>query len=282
MMFNLRLRFTCRGAAMVATAVAVGGVVAACSAGTAGKLPGSSSSSPAAGGATSSAPTSAPAATSAASAQSISAGQSLIVPTRGRAADWDVDGDGRPDRARLVYFGGSGPNNWELVVDMTKLGQQAVRFTGSPVLPGNTGAPTVAGSVDADRDGHAEIFVKADSGASTQFWTIFTLAAGRIQQVTSQGKPVRLTVGGSVTHQSGLRCDGAQLVTVGESAVAPQDTTWIYQRDTFAWSGAELVPGSTLTGQVTSAQPGNAPTAYTGVGCGDLPQSAPPYTPSNA
>jgi hypothetical protein len=90
------------------------------------------------------------------------------APARGRqAANWDVDGDGRRDRARLVYLGGYGPDNWALVVDMTTLGPQTIRFTGEVVLPGNVDAPTIAGSVDADRDGHAEIFVKVSSGAST-------------------------------------------------------------------------------------------------------------------
>lgn len=203
-----------------------------------------------------------------------------ISPARGRAAaDWDVDGDGRRDRARLVNLGGDGPGNWELVVDMTTLGQQAVRFTGSPVLPGNTAAPTIAGSVDADRDGHAEVFVKADSGASTEFWTIFKLVGRHIVQVTSHGQAARLAVNGSVTHQDGFRCNGTQLVTVHEG-VARNYTTWSYERDTYTWEGSTLVFVFKQTGRVTSAPAGNPPAAYSGVGCGDLPRYAPPYTPS--
>jgi hypothetical protein len=191
----------------------------------------------------------------------------------------DVDGDGRPDRARLVYLGGYGPGNWELVVDMTTLGQQVVRFTGGPVLPGNLDAPTIAGSADAERDGHADIFVKVDSGASTQFWTIFKLAGRQIRQVTSQGQPVRLAVNGSDTHQGGFRCEGAVFVTVNEGVELPGYTTWSYERDTYTWSGAELVLVSKRTGQVTSARPGSPPAAYSGVSCGNLPQYAPVYTP---
>jgi hypothetical protein len=200
-------------------------------------------------------------------------------PTR-QAADWDVDGDGRPDRARLVYLGGYGPDNWELVVDMTTLGRQTVRFTGGPVLPGNVDAPTIAGSVDAERDGHAEIFVKVSSGASTQFWTIFKLVGRQIRQVTLGGQPLRLAVGGTLTHQGGFRCDGTRFVTVTEGTVLPGYVKWIYERDTYAWSGAELVLLSTQTGQVTSARPGDPPPAYLGVSCGDLPQYAPLYAPS--
>ena len=95
--------------------------------------------------------------------------------------------------------------------------------------PGNTAAPTIAGSVDADRDGHAEIFVKVDSGASTQFWTIFKLVGRQIRQVTSQGQPVRLAVNGTLTHQDGFRCDGAQFVTVSEATEPPGDGIAVQQ-----------------------------------------------------
>ena len=62
----------------------------------------------------------------------------MISATRGWQAVGDVDGDGHPDRPRLVYLGGYGADNWELVVDMTRRGQQTVRFTGSVpgLLPG--------------------------------------------------------------------------------------------------------------------------------------------------
>ena len=191
----------------------------------------------------------------------------------------DVDGGGHRDRARLVYLGGYGPGNWELVVDTATLGQQSVRFTGDPVLPGGDDAPTIAGSADADRDGHADIFVKVGSGASTQFWTIFKLAGRQIRQVTSQGQPVRLAVNGTLTHQDGFRCDGARFVTVHEG-VDRNGTAWSYERVTYAWEGSTLVLVSTQTGQVTSAQPASPPAAYSGVSCGDLPQYAPAYTPS--
>ena len=252
-----------------------GGIAAAVLAGCAASAPGTRT------GATATTPASARPSATSPSATSPSAGPSpAISPAPGWQAAGDVDGDGRQDRARLVYLGGDGPDNWELVVDMTTLGQRAVRFTGSPVLPGNTAAPTIAGSADAGRDGHAEIFVKAGSGASTRSWAIFKLAGRQVRQVISQGRPVRLAVGGSVTHQSGFRCDGARFVTVSEAAEPPGYTTWTYERDTFAWSGAELVPVSRQAGQVTSAQPGSPPAAYSGISCGDLAQYAPPYTPS--
>jgi hypothetical protein len=206
-------------------------------------------------------------------------GSPAVSPTSGWHAVGDVDGDGRRDRARLVYLGGYGLDNWELVVDMTTLGQQTVRFNGDPVTPGGDDAPTIAGSVDADRSGHAEIFVKVGSGASTQFWTIFKLVGRQIRQVTSQGQPVRLAVNGTVTIQDGFRCNGTQFVTVHEG-VLRNGTTWGYERDTYTWEGSTLVLMSKRTGQVTSAQPYDPPAAYSGVSCGDLPQYAPVvYTP---
>ena len=57
----------------------------------------------------------------------------MVRPVAARKDHGDVDGwaHGRcRDRARLVYLGGYGPDNWELIVDMTTLGQQTVRFTG--------------------------------------------------------------------------------------------------------------------------------------------------------
>lgn len=230
--------------------------------------------------ATQTSPTAATPAAVTPSATSPPAGPSpAISPAPGWQAVGDVDGDGRRDRARLVYLGGYGPGNWELVADMTTLGRQTVRFTGDPVLPGGDDAPTIAGSADAGRDGHAEVFVKAGSGASTQFWTIFRLVGRQIRQVTMQGQPVRLAVNGTVTHQDGFRCNGTQFVTVHEG-VARNYTTWSYERETYTWEGSTLVFVSKQTGQVTSAQPGNPPAAYSGVSCGDLPQYAPAYTPS--
>jgi len=251
-----------------------GGIVAAVLAGCAASAPATQPSP--------TATTQAPATPSATSPSPPAGPSSAISPTPGWQAAGDVDGDGRRDRARLVYLGGYGPDNWELVVDMTTLGQQTVRFTGDPVLPGNIDAPTIAGSADADRDGHAEIFVKVSSGASTQFWTIFKLVGRQIRQVTVQGQPVRLAVNGTLTHQDGFRCDGAHFVTVSEGTELPGYITWIYQRDTYAWSGAELVPVSKRTGQVTSTRPGSPPAAYSGVSCADLPQYAPAYTPSTS
>jgi hypothetical protein len=183
------------------------------------------------------------------------------------ARDWDIDGDGRPDRGQLVFLGGSGPNNWELVVTMTSLGRQIVPFTGQIALPGSIDV-TIAGSVDADHDGHAEVFVMDSSGASTQSWTIFKLADRHLVQVTAASQPVDLKAGGSVTHLDGFRCAGSTLITTSETTGPPDYKTISFRRTTYAWHGARLQQTSQQTGTFTG-------TVKAAVDCGDLPQRAP-------
>ncbi len=50
----------------------------------------------------------------------------------------------------------------------------------------------IVAAVDANDDGHAEIFVEIGSSASSQTWTIFTLVGGHLRQVTTDGQPVRI------------------------------------------------------------------------------------------
>jgi hypothetical protein len=50
-----------------------------------------------------------------------------------------------------------------LVVQMTRLGIQKIPFTAAPAVTMPPTGPQVVGSVDADSDGRAEIFVMVDS-----------------------------------------------------------------------------------------------------------------------
>ena len=224
-------------------------------------------------------PSATPPTTSAAptsSAPATSGAQSSAPPATRTATDWDIDGDGRPDHAHVVFLGGVGPNNWDLVVDMTSLGQQVVPFTGEVALPGSNNV-TIPGSVDADHDGHAEIFVMDQSGASTQSWTIFKLVGRHIVHVTAASQPVDLKVGGSVTHLDGFRCTRSTLITTSETTGPPDYTTVSFRRTSYAWDGARL--------QQTSQQEGTFKgTTAAGVACGDLPQLAPyqPYPPQTS
>lgn len=193
----------------------------------------------------------------------------------------DVDGDGRPDSARLHYLGGF---NWELIVNLTSLGQRTVRFQGAQVAIGMGGEmPGIIGSTDADGDGHAEIFVKFDSGASTEELTIFKLADRNIVQVTTGGQPLELGWGGSLGHQDGFRCEGPRLLTVGALRENPDYKRFDYQVDTYFWRGAELILSSKESGQANGSARTDYdfPEAYSGVICGDLaryPWPSPPST----
>jgi len=201
---------------------------------------------------------------------------STRLPVERTAADWDIDGDSRPDDGRLVFLGGTGPNNWQLIVDLSSLGRQTIPFTGQIALPGNADL-SIAGSVDADHDGHAEIFVMDQYGANTESWTIFKLADRHIVPVTAASQPMDLTVGGSVTHADGFRCAGGTLTTTSEALVPPEDKTVSYRRTTYAWDGVQLRQTSQQNGTFTG--PLDA-----GVDCGDLPQVAPThvYQPSTS
>jgi hypothetical protein len=194
---------------------------------------------------------------------SSSAPSSTPPPATSTATDWDIDGDGRPDRGQLVFLGGYGPNNWQLVVDMTSLGRQIVPFTGEIALPGEHDV-RITGSVDADHDGHAEVFVIDNSGASTASLTIFKLADRRLAQVTAGSRPVDLKEGGSVTHMDGFRCAGSTLITTSESTGPPDYKTISYRRTTYAWDGTRLQQISQQTGTLTG-------TLDVRTACGDLP-----------
>jgi hypothetical protein len=158
---------------------------------------------------------------------------------------------------------------------MTSLGRQTIPFTGQIAAPGNVGL-SIAGSVDADHDRHAEIFVMVQYGASTSSWTIFKLADRHLAQVTAASQPVDLWVGGSVTHASGFRCAGSTLTTTSQTR-SPDDKTISYQRTTYAWDGVQLQQTSQQNGTFTG-------TLDAGVACGDLPHLAPShvYQPSTS
>jgi len=196
------------------------------------------------------------------------------------AHDWDIDGDGRPDSARIVALGkGDRNTRFELVVQMSSLGTQRVPFTAASPIKSPPNGPRIAGSVDADSDGRAEIFVMIDSGAATQFWTIFKLVSNRVTQVIMAGRPVRLPVGGSVMDISGFSCGHPRgdFTTYGYGALTygARSQRWSVGRDTYRWEGARLVLVSrhSRTIRASSASPRLA--KYAGISCGGLPQYAP-------
>jgi hypothetical protein len=166
--------------------------------------------------------------------------------------------------------------SFRLVVRMKTGGTQTVPFTASnaEVIPPK--GPEVVGIVGAGPGRQAAIFVLIDSGASTQFWTIFTMDGGHIVQATMSGQPLRLAVGGSVMEDGGFSCDdpGTDIVTYGYGATSTAATAWTVDRDTYRWAGVSLVRVS--HDQTTLHVPSSSPklAQYSGVRCGDLPSYA--------
>jgi len=208
-----------------------------------------------------------------------SAPTTAVTPTpRPTSQDSDVDGDGLPDSAHVVPLGkGDRNTKYLLVVRMTRLGIQKIPFTAAPSIKMPRTGPRVVGYVDADSDGRAEIFVMVDSGAATEFWTIFKLVNGHVRQVTTAGRPVRLSVGGSVMDNSGFSCDGphADLVTYGYGAKS-KPKSWAVERITYRWEGSRLVLVSNRQHTIHATGTSRRLAKYFGVRCGDLSQFAAP------
>ncbi|HEY6744169.1 MAG TPA: VCBS repeat-containing protein [Mycobacteriales bacterium] len=113
------------------------------------------------------------------------------------ALDGDVDGDGRRDAITVSASG-------TLRVRYADGTTDTVRFDASGASP--TAGVQVLGAVDADGDGRAEVFVRAGSGASTDFAAVFRHVAGRLRLVTLDGGQALLGYGGSVGHLHSWVC----------------------------------------------------------------------------
>jgi hypothetical protein len=197
-----------------------------------------------------------------------------------RAHDWDIDGDGRPDSARIIPLGkGDRNTRFQLVVNMSSLGTQRIPFTAASAIKAPPNGPQIVGSVDADADGRAEIFIMIDSGAATQFWTIFKLVNHRITQVTIAGQPASLSVGGSVMDDSGFSCGrpSGDLVIYGYGALSygARSQKWSLTRDTYRWVGSRLVLVAKRSRTIRASSRSPRLAKYAGVRCGNLPQYAP-------
>lgn len=165
-------------------------------------------------------------------------GAPVVVPMAG-----DVDGDGRRDAVTL-------PSPGVLRVRYATGRTDDVRFETSPV-PG----PALLGTKDADRDGRAEVFVRSDSGAATEFATVFRYVDGHLRVMTENGGQSRLGYYGSVVHQfswaAGL--PGAPLTTWFGSST--DGVTYPGVLSTYTFSGSRLVLRSSRPYTVTPSHP---------------------------
>lgn len=122
---------------------------------------------------------------------------STTGPVTGRAADGDVDGDGRADTFAI-------PEPGVLRVRYSGGGQDSVRFQGGdPAFVEHR----VLGASDADRDGHSEVFVQVDQGASIGTATVFRYVDRHLRLVTTAGgEQAALAAGGSTGFLSAWAC----------------------------------------------------------------------------
>jgi hypothetical protein len=185
-------------------------------------------------------------------------------PTVARAKDWEFDGDGRVDTARLVYLGNG---EWDLVADMTTLGMQTVEFGAIQPQAQESLRTRIIGAVDPNGEGQADIFVQVDHGAANAFWTIFAVTDRQLRQVTIAGQPLRLSLYGSVMSLSGFTCQGSDLIVTGATAATDTATTYNWTRQTYRWQGAQLLLQATATGTTSIA----GSSTYGRSSCGDLP-----------
>jgi hypothetical protein len=150
------------------------------------------------------------------------------------AIDGDVDGDGTADSIRSTAT--------TLSVELSATGKTvttAVHGEG----PGDAG---LLGSKDVDRDGFAEVFLETAHGASTTFATPYRFDGTTLHELQLDGGPVRLGIGGTVTHGDGFRCLPSGRLEV-RSADSQDGDAFTVHVDTYRLGASELVLLSSTT-----------------------------------
>jgi hypothetical protein len=173
-------------------------------------------------------------------------------PAAGPARDGDIDGDGRVDRVSLSAPG-------VLHVRYASGDTDDVRFRADAGPVG----PAVLGAVDADWDGHAEVFVRSASGASTEFASLFRYTGGRLRLVTTDGGQAQLAYFGSAGNQSSWACRPPRTPIVTWTGTTTDGSTYLGTETSYRFDGAALVVTGSRPRTVTPDNP--APS-----GCGSL------------
>jgi hypothetical protein len=168
------------------------------------------------------------------------------------ARDGDIDGDGRTDQVSLAAPG-------LLHVRYFAGGSDDARFDGAAGPPGQR----LLGVVDVDRDGHAEVFLRATSGASTQFAALFRYTNGHLHLVMSEGRQAQLGYGGTVTRLDSWACRQPAAPIVAWTGTSSDGRTYQGTEFLYQFFGTELTVMGTRPHTYTSAAP--APS-----GCGSL------------
>ena len=180
----------------------------------------------------------------------------------------DVDSDGRDDRV-LSYRRADGDRR--VAVALAGGGTTAVDVGG----PSEGPAPLmVLGGADLGGEGET-IFVVTGAGASVVVVGLFQVVECAITPVSFEaGEPVKLPVGGGVTHGNGLLCtggggdDGARLVKL--SAMSPDGEVFTTTDTSYRVDGHTFVEVSTESAMLDLAGDSGQLDAYYTINCPSL------------
>ena len=159
------------------------------------------------------------------------------TPTPGHrvpAVDGDVDGDGKPDSVRTTAT--------VLTVELSGSGTTVK----APIHADAPRSAPVLGSKDVDRDGFAEIFIETAQGASTSFATPYRFDGKVLRELQLDAGPVRLGIGGTVTHGDGFTCTPTGLLEV-RSADSSDGQSFTVHSTLYRLGPTELILVSTST-----------------------------------
>jgi hypothetical protein len=152
------------------------------------------------------------------------------------ALDGDVDGDGTADSIRTSAS--------TLTVELSGSDKTVT----AAVHTEDPGSPGLLGSRDVDRDGYAEVFLETAHGASTTFATPYRFDGTTLRELQLDGGPVRLGIGGTVTHGDGFRCLPSGRLEV-RSVDSQDGEAFTVHVDTYRLGTSELVLLSSVTSQ---------------------------------
>ena len=108
-------------------------------------------------------------------------------------------------------------------------------------------------------------FAIVDRGASVDVVSIFRTVDCALEPVNLDGAPVALSVGGSVTHGDGIRCDGDEVTVL--SATSDDGSTYQATAVTYEVDGTDLVETDRDASTVEAQQDPDGLAAYYRLDC---------------
>lgn len=122
-----------------------------------------------------------------------------------------------------------------------------------PLAAGNAFSyPRAIAEVDVDDDGTDEWLVKtfdlASHGTNWQQLGLFVLPGERLVQVTYEGEPLAIRVGGTSRMGEGARCEAGRLILLRTVSEERQNTRWSFSETAYRIRGSVAKKGSLARG----------------------------------